>query len=419
MADIDPPTLPDLRPWLRDGDTITWGQCHAEPLTLTRALVAQRHHFKRLQLVTGIASGATLLPEHGDVLRFTSYCGTGGNRALARAGLLDIVPGPYSQFAGLLRQGPLKVDVVLVQLSPADAQGRHSLGLANDYLPAALDAARVVIAEINPDVPWTFGARTLGADDIDASFPALFAPLALAPAPPGEVESRIARRVAALIDDGATLQVGLGGTAEATLALLTDRRDLGLHSGLVGDALVTLAESGALTNARKTIDTGTSIVGLLVGSARLSAFAHRNPALQLRGCDYTHAADVLRRIDRLVALNSAIEVDLSGQVNAEVAAGQYVGAVGGAPDFLRAAALSHGGLPIIALPATAGPRSRIVARLSGPVTTPRCDAGLIVTEHGVADLRGLSLRQRAARMLDIAAPEHREALALAAVQPLA
>ena len=404
------PNLPDLRPWLRDGDTVTWGQANAEPLTLTRALVAQRHAFARLNLIFGIASGPTLQPAHADVFSFTSYCGTGGNRALARAGLLDIVPGPYSQFAGLLRQGPLKVDVVLVQVSPADDAGRHSLGLANDHLLAAIDAARVVIAEINPGVPWSCGARTLSASDITASFAAQFPPWVSAVDEPDAVDQQIARRVAALIGDGATLQVGLGGTAEATLRLLTDRRDLGFHSGLAGDGLVSLAESGALTNARKAIDTGVSVAALLVGSARLSAFAHRNPRLQQRGCDYTHAADVLRRIDQFVALNAAIEVDLSGQVNAEVAGGHYVGAVGGAPDFLRAAALSRGGLPIIALPATAGPRSRIVASLSGPVSTPRCDACIIVTEHGVADLRGLSLKARRARLLDIAAPAHREAL---------
>ena len=177
---------------------------------------------------------------------------------------------------------------------------------------------------------------------------------------------------------------------------------------------MTLAEAGALTNDRKAIDRGVSIAALLVGSARLQRFAHRNPALQLRASDYTHAAATLAAIEQFVAINSAVEVDLSGQVNAELAGGRYVGAVGGAPDFLRAAQRSRGGLPIVALPATAGVRSRIVANLSGPVTTPRCDAGLIVTEHGVADLRGLTLRQRRRRMIDLAAPEHREALAVAA-----
>ncbi|HSW05136.1 acetyl-CoA hydrolase/transferase family protein [Aquabacterium sp.] len=365
-------SVPDLAPYLRDGDTVTWRQANAEPLTL------------------------------------------------ARAGLPDIMPCPYSHLPKLLRNGTLKVDVVLVQVSPPDDDGRYRLGLANDLLPAAPDAARVVIAEVYPDVPWTHGTRTLRAADIDLLVPATVASLQAPETALSTTDSEIASRVAALIDDGATLQIGLGGSAEATLSLLRDRRDLGMHTGIAGDALVTLTESGALTNARKSIDRGVSVAGLLIGSQRLYRHAHRNPMVQLRGSDYTHSADVLRAIDKLVALNSAIEVDLTGQINAETAAGRYVGAVGGAPDFLRAAHLSRGGLPVVALPATAGTRSRIVSALSGPVSTPRCDAGVIVTEHGVADLRGLTLtltltmrmrmRMRMRRMLDIAAPEHRESL---------
>ena len=410
--------LPDLARYLRDGDTVTWGQANAEPLTLTRALVAQRHRLGRLRLVFGISLGGTLTADCADAFSFVSYCATGSNRALAQAGLLDIVPCPYSQLGPMLRSGPLKVDAVLLQVSPADGEGRHSLGLANDLLPDAIDAARVVIAEVNPHVPWTHGARTLRESDVDCLVPAQFAPLETAQAEVGAVEAAIARRVAALIDDGATLQVGLGGAAEATLLQLGDRRDLGLHSGIVGDAIVALAECGALTNARKSIDRGVSIAGLLIGSQRLYRHADRNPALQLRGSSYTHGADVLRSIDRFVAINSAIEVDLTGQVNAETAAGRYVGAVGGAPDFLRAAHLSRGGIPVVALASMAGERSRIVAALSGPVTTPRCDAGVFVTEHGVADLRGLSLRARVRRMIDIAAPAQREALERGASESL-
>lgn len=400
----------DLTRWLRPGDTVLWGQANAEPRTLTRALIAQRHALARLRLVLGIDLSRTLQPEHADAFDFTSYCGAGGNRALARAGLLDILPCPYSQWPALLRSGALKVDAVLVQVSPPDAQGHHSLGLANDLLIAALDSARVVIAECHPEVPWTHGARTLDAREIDLLVPATQPLLQNLPAPASDTSLAIARHVAALVDDGATLQLGLGGIPDAVLPLLADRRDLGLHSGVVGDGMVELAQRGVLTNARKSIDRGIGIAGVLMGSQRLYRFAHLNPALQLRGSDYTHGTDVLRRIDRFMAINSALEVDLSGQVNAEVAGGDYVGAVGGAPDFIRAAQASRGGASIIALPATALARSRIVATLSGPVTTPRCDAGIFVTEYGVADLRGLGLAARRKKMIDIAAPQHRAAL---------
>jgi acetyl-CoA hydrolase len=189
-----------------------------------------------------------------------------------------------------------------------------------------------------------------------------------------------------------------------------DRRDLGVHTGSIGDGIATLCEAGVVTNARKAIDAGVCVGGVIIGSARVRQFAHRNPALELRGTEYTHDANVLRRFDRFVAINSAVEVDLTGQVNAEVAAGTYVGAVGGAGDFLRAAQASRGGVPIIAMPSTAGRHSRIVARLAGPTTIPRSDACVIVTEYGVADLRGLSLAQRHSRMIDVAHPDHREAL---------
>jgi acetyl-CoA hydrolase len=280
----------------------------------------------------------------------------------------------------------------------------------HEYLPAVLDRARVIIAEVNPDVPWTHGSRYLTADDIALTVDAQYAPIDLERGAPSEVELAIARHIAGRIEDGATLQMGIGNLPEAVLAALHGHRDLGLHSGAVGDGVVALAESGALTHARKTVDTGVGIGGILMGSERLRRWAHRNPLLQLRETTYTHDPEVLARQHKLAAINGAIEVDLTGQINAEVAGGVYMGAVGGAADFLRGAARSHGGLPIIALPATAKGASRIVAQLSGPVSTARSDAGLIVTEYGVADLRGLPLSQRVRRMIDIAAPEHREAL---------
>lgn len=403
--------LPDLTPWIRPGDTAIWGQANAEPLTLTRALVAQRHQFSRLRVFCGIGSCDTLQPAHADAIDFIGYTASGTNRALAEAGVLDILPCHYSQLPRMMREGQLRIDVVLVQVSPPDAQGRHSLGLAHEYLLAALDAARVVIAEVHPGVPWVPGARTLGLQDAVLWVESCCDLLESRPAAPKPAEVAIGSHIAGLIEDGATLQIGIGNVPEAVLQALHQHRDLGLHTGAAGDGVAALAQAGVLTNARKTIDRGVSVAGVLIGGEQVRRWAHHNPALQMRGTEYTHDHGVLASIDRLVAINSAIEVDLTGQVNAEVAGGVYVGAVGGALDFMRGAAASRGGRSIVALPATAKGASRIVASLSGPVSAPRSDAGFIVTEHGVADLRGQPLGVRVRRLIDIAAPEHREQLA--------
>ncbi|RYE34059.1 MAG: acetyl-CoA hydrolase/transferase family protein [Hyphomicrobiales bacterium] len=403
-------TTLDLSRHVRAGDTLTWGQSHAEPRRLVQALIEQRHAIGRTRLFLGIGQAGDLGPEHADAFDFLSYCGSGTNRRLASEGLIDILPVHYSSLPTLLSQPPLKVDVLFLQVSPPDDQGRHSLGMAREYLLEVLRNARVVIGEVNPDVPWTFGGPYLMAEDFTALVTS-DAPLSeSAPARIGEIELAIGRHAAELIEDGATLQVGIGTIPDAVLAQLRDRRDLGVHSGAIGDGIAALCEAGVVTNARKEIDKGVTVAGSLMGGAALRAYAHRNPALEMRGAEYTHAAEILGRLDRFVALNSAIEVDLSGQVNSEMARGVYVGAVGGIVDFLRAAGASKGGTPIVALPSTAGAHSRIVSRIDGPVTAARSEPVIVVTEYGVADLRGLTLSQRARRLIAIAHPEHREAL---------
>ena len=400
----------DLSAIVRPGDTVVWGQASAEPLPLTQALMAQRHAIGRFNVFLGVTYSDTLKPEHADCVSFSAYCGTGGNRALARAGKLDILPVHYSQIPGLIQSGRLKIDVLMLQLAPADAAGNYSFSMAHDYLVQALAAARVVIAEVNEQAPWTFGERPVREADLDYIVRTSRPPLELHHPQPGEAELAIARHVAGLIEDGATLQFGLGALPEVILAALAGRRDLGIHSGALGDKAAELMEAGVITNARKSIDRGVTVAGIMFGSRRIQQFCHRNPAVQFRSNAYTHNAGVLASIERFAALNTAIEVDLSGQINAEVAGGVYVGAVGGAVDFLRGAHRSKGGLPIVALPSTAGKASRIVAKLSGPVSTPRSDAGLIVTEYGVADLRGAPLSERARRMIAIAHPDFREQL---------
>ncbi|MPV60049.1 acetyl-CoA hydrolase [Burkholderia sp. HI2761] len=396
---------------IRPGDTMMWGQSHAEPVTLMRALVAQRHSFKRIRVFLGIGLTDVLAPEHADAIDFLAYCGSGANRRLARANVLDILPAHYSQLPDLIRSGALRIDVVMLQVSPPDEHGRYSLGLAREYLVEALKHARAIAAEVHPDVPWTYGGPYLRAADIDLLVASDMPFPDAAATTPGPVEQAIGQHVASIVEDGATLQTGIGAIPDAVMAALHDKRDLGVHTGSIGDGIAALCEAGVVTNARKTIDAGITVGGVIIGSARVRRFAHRNPALELRATEYTHNPHVLRRIDRFTAINSAVEVDLTGQVNAEVVGGTYVGAVGGVGDFLRAAQASRGGVPIVALPSTAGPHSRIVTKLSGPVTVPRSDACVIVTEYGIADLRCLSLAQRVPKMIAIAHPDHRERLA--------
>lgn len=404
----------DLSQWIRSGDTVLWGQANAEPLPLTQALMSQRAQMGRFRVMLGLTHSDTCRPEHADQIDFLAYCGGGANRALAKAGVLDILPCHYSQFPEMIRDGTLQVDVLLLQLAPPDEHGRYSLSIAHEYLLPALERARLIIAEVNHQAPWTYGERYLYEEDIDCIIETSRLPLESAASKPGAVEQVIASHVAGLIEDGSTLQFGLGVIPEAILSALGDHQNLGVHSGAIGDGVVDLMEKGVINNACKTLDRGTTIAGVLMGSNRLNRFAHCNSTIQMRSTAYTHDLQVLSSLERFVALNSAIEVDLSGQINAETAGGTYVGAVGGALDFLRGARRSRGGLPIIALPAVSGVNSRIVSRISGPVSTPRSDAGLIVTEYGVADLRGLSIRQRRLKMLDIAHPDFREQLEQAA-----
>jgi acetyl-CoA hydrolase len=407
---VDPANL-DLCSVLRPGDAVLWGQAGAEPQALTEALVAQRAALGGVSVFLGINYSGIVKPEHADHLRLSAYCGAGHNRALADAGVLDIHPHPYSQLGNLIRARRLRVDVVFVQVSPPNEDGEYSLGIAAEYLLPALEVCRAVVAEVNERVPWTHTDRRFREQDFALAMQSRREPAALPYGAPGETECAIARHASAFIADGATLEFGLGALPDAILAELGDRHDLGVHSGALGDGIVDLMRKGAITNARKGIDPGRSVGGVLLGTRKLFDFAHGNAALRLASTDYTHDARVLAKLERFTAINSAVEVDLTGQVNAEVAGGSYVGAVGGALDFIRAANQSPDGVSLVVLPSSAGKKaSRIVARLSGPVATPRSEAGVIVTEHGAADLRGCTLAERARRMLAIAHPAWREPL---------
>ncbi|MCM2391885.1 acetyl-CoA hydrolase/transferase family protein [Streptomyces albipurpureus] len=402
----------DFTAIVRPGDTVLWTQGAGEPLPLIERLLAQRHAIGGFHVVFGGAGFTDVVrPGHADVLSFTGLGAVGSQRALCRAGAMEILPIHLSELSRLITSRTLRIDVVLAQVSE-NARGELSLSAAGGCAAAALSSARTVIAEVNEQAPWTFSQHPLDAGLIDLAVHTS-RPLVEVPSrPPSTVDLAIAAQVAGLISDGSTVQLGIGSVPGAVAGLLTSHRDLGLHSGVIGDAVVDLIESGAVTNTVKTVDHGVSVTGGLLGTRRLFDFAHHNDRLRVDPVSHTHDPNVLRRLPRFTAINSALEVDLTGQVSAEVAGSAYVGTIGGQVDFVRGALASPGGRSIIALPSrTTSGTSRIVPRLSsGIVTTGRAEADAIVTEYGVAELRGSPINERVRHMIEIAHPDDREAL---------
>ena len=403
----------DFATIVRPGDRVLVGQGAAEPLTLTKQLVAQKDRIGPFEIFLGPLYSDTFAAERTVGIRFSSYGAIGRAVSLSRSGRLDIVRQPYGALAEAFASGALRADVVLIQLAASLSGGLLSFGLANDYLVVAARRARMVVAEINRDVPWTHGAEVPADFPLHLCVQAAYPPLNIASSPLSDTERRIAAHAAGLVPNGAVLQFGVGAVPDAILAGLTQHRDLGIHSGLMTERGLDLIERGAVTNASKTFDRGVTVANILFATPRLRAYAHDNPAVRVAPPSYTHGLPVLRRIEKFTAINSAIEVDLAGRINSETADGSYLGAIGGLRDFIAGANAAQGGRAIIALPATArSGQSRIVADVA-TVSVEGDAVDAVVTEWGVAELRGCDLQERARRMIAIAAPEFREDLARA------
>ncbi|MBL8951559.1 MAG: acetyl-CoA hydrolase/transferase family protein [Myxococcaceae bacterium] len=338
-------------------------------------------------------------------------------RAAVDEGRADFVPIFLSEVPLLFRRGLMPLDLALVHVSPPDRHGWCSLGTSVDVAVAAVECARDVVAQVNPHMPRTFGhgqvhvSRFRHVIEVDAALPAH------APAPPSAVEDAIGRRIAAMVDDGATLQMGIGAIPDAVLGSLSGHRWLGVHTEMFSDGLLPLIERGVVTGEKKARQRGKVVTSFVMGTQKLYDFVHDNPSVELRESSYVNDTAVIRQNPKVTAINSAIEVDLTGQVCADSIGERIWSGVGGQMDFMRGAALSEGGKPIIALPSTTSKGlSRIVAQLkpgAGVVTT-RAHVRYVVTEHGVADLYGKSLEQRARSLIAVAAPQHRDDLARAA-----
>ena len=404
MADLD------IAQYLRPGDTVLIGQAAAEPPVLVEKFITAAHAIGGLTAFCGYTlsdAWASVSPGQPDI---KAYMAHGALRKLSAKGLVDIIPCHYGRIEDLVATGHIRIDVVLLQVAPADSDGYYSLGATVDYAAVAAEHARVVLVEVNPNMPRTSSLRRLHRSQVAASVTSS-RPLAGSPARPATTaELAVAKNVAAFVPAGATIQLGVGALADAIARELHGRRDLRVRSGLVGDWLVDLDEAGALADVP-----GSCVTGMALGTERLYKFLSDSAKVLMAPADEQLAPAPLAQCDPYVAMNSAIEVDLHGQVSAEVVGGRYVGAVGGQAGFFRAARLARSGLAIVALAATNadGTASRIVPALSGPVTTPQSDVDLVITEFGEADLRGASYRDRAERLIAVAAPQHRAALASA------
>ena len=395
---------------LQPHDVIAWPQGPGEPLALTEVLVDQGGELDSPVLLFGLTQSATLRPELAAHFKFRALNGAGTSRRVTA--LAEIVACHISSIHELVRSGELRVDVVLIQVKPMQAGG-FSLGVICDFTQVMIRRARVVIALVNPALPVMGGDACVDTADIDFLVESDERIIDMSDPEPSAVELEVAKQVAAFIPDRATVQLGVGTLPAAVAKALYNHHDLGMHSGVVSDVLVDLVERGVVTNAYKLEYAGQTVTGGLFGTQRLRDFAEQSGLIAMRNAEYTHSLAVAGALPKFHTVNSAIEIDLSGQVNAEVAGGRYLGAVGGQADFVRAGVASPGGRSIIAFPSATpdGKHSRIVGFLGNrPVTTARTDVDMIVTEFGVAHLRGCSLRERAQRLIAIAHPDHRDLL---------
>jgi 4-hydroxybutyrate CoA-transferase len=348
----------------------------------------------------------------GHVRPNTFFIGPNTREAVAE-GRADFTPVFLSEIASLLR-GPLPIDVALVQVSPPDAHGYCSLGVSVDIVKPGIDAAKIVLAEVNPRMPRTYGDSFVHVSRIDRLVEVDHPLPELAPEPITEVASRIGEHVAGLIRDGDTLQLGIGAIPNAILTALVNHRDLGIHTEMFSDGVVDLVASGVVTNARKTLHRGKLVTSFVMGTKRLYDFVHDNAAVEMHPSHYVNDPFVIAKNRGMVAINSALAIDLTGQVCADSLGPRLYSGVGGQVDFFRGAARSEAGRPIVALPATAkgGTVSRIDVELplGSGVTTSRNDVHYVVTEFGVAALHGRSIRERVHALVGVAHPAFREEL---------
>ncbi|MHB8879611.1 MAG: acetyl-CoA hydrolase/transferase family protein [Myxococcaceae bacterium] len=400
---------------IKSGDRVFIHSVAAAPARLIRAMVDRASELRNVEVVHLHTEGPApyAAPALAASFRVNALFVGANVRQAVQEGRADYLPVFLSEVPLLFRKGILAIDVALMQVSPPDRHGYCSLGVSVDASLAAMQSAKRVIAQVNPNMPRTHGDGMIHQSQLQAMVEC-DDPLPEAhPNKLTEVERAIGRHCAELVEDGATLQMGIGAIPDAVLAALGHHKRLGIHTEMFSDGLVDLIERGVVTGEDKKVQPGKVVTGFVNGSRKLYDFIDDNPLVMMRDISFVNDTSVIRRNPRVTAINSAIEVDLTGQVCADSIGERLYSGVGGQMDFMRGASLSEGGKPIIALPSTTSKgESRIVAHLkagAGVVTT-RAHVHWVVTEQGVANLHGKNLRQRAAALIAVAHPSHREAL---------
>lgn len=401
---------------IRPGRRILIGSGAAEPVALVEALTTHGGHLSDNEVIHLLTLGPApyVKPEFSQRFRHRAFFIGANVRKAVQEGRADFIPVFLSEIPQIIRSRRIRIDVALIQTSPPDAHGFVSLGVSVDVVRAAVDCADIVIAQVNPRMPRTHGDSFLHVSSIDCLVPVEAPLLDLAAAPPDEVEAAIGQHIATLVPNGATIQTGIGRIPDAVLQALQEHEDLGVHTEMLSDGVMELVGRGVITGKRKSLLRGKLVTSFVMGSQELYQWTHENPMLEMRGSEFTNDPEVIARNDRMVSVNSALAVDLTGQVAADTLMGKFFSGIGGQVDFVRGAARSRGGRSIIALRSTAKEdsvsRIRSVLEEGAGVVTSRGDVRYVVTEYGVADLWGRSVRERALALIEIAHPDFRSEL---------
>jgi len=404
---------------IKSGDTVVLAHCVGEPPALVDAMVKNADQYENVEIkhMVSLGSGSYTAPGMEKHFRANPMFLSGNVRNAVEEGRGDFTPVFFHEIPKLIREGKLKCDVAMAQVTPPDENGYCSLGTSVDYTFQAIKTARLVLVQVNDQMPRTFGEK-VHVDDFDYIVEASIPLYELKQAKITEVEEKIGSYCASLVEDRSTLQLGIGGIPDAVMLFLGDKKDLGIHSEMISDGTLALYEKGVITGKYKNFDQGKMTVTFLMGSKKLYDFVNNNPVVELRTVDYTNHPAVIMKQHKMVSINSAIQVDLQGQVVSEAMGLRQFSGVGGQVDFVRGTAMSDGGKAIIAMPSVTIKKdgtmiSKIVAFVDhgAPTTTSRNDVDYVVTEYGIAPLKGKSLRERARSLINISHPSARDELA--------